>query len=166
MAVAPKNWSVRRDRAERLRERAVGIGEVQVLALAAIALSVASVGHYYKWGQILLSGDAVAHITIARRVFDSRQPSLQHLGTVWLPLQHLLTIPFIISDAGWSSGIGGAIPSMAAFVLGVLGIFRLVRSGLAWIGGEDGPARVAAWIAAGIFAAILPADSARESDPP
>lgn len=153
MAVAPKNWSVRRDRAERLRERAVGIGEVQVLALAAITLSASSVGHYYKWGQILLSGDAVAHITIARRVFDSRMPSLQHLGTVWLPLQHLLTIPFIISDAGWSSGIGGAIPSMAAFVLGVLGIFRLVRSGLAWIGGEDGPARVAAWIAAGIFAA-------------
>ncbi|MFI5088055.1 MAG: hypothetical protein ACHP7I_06660 [Terriglobales bacterium] len=153
MPIAPKNWSVRRDRAERLRERAVGIGEVQVLALAAIALSLASVGHYYKWGQILLSGDAVAHINIARRVFDSRTPSLQQLGTVWLPLQHLLTIPFIISDAGWSSGIGGAIPSMAAFVLGVLGMFRLVRSGLAWIGGEDGPARVAAWIAAGIFAA-------------
>lgn len=153
MAIAPKNWSVRRDRAERLRERAVGIGEVQVLALAAIALSVASVAHYYKWGQILLSGDALAHINIARRVFDSRTPGLQQLGTVWLPLQHLLTIPFIISDAGWSSGVGGAIPSMAAFVLGALGIFRLVRSGLAWIGGEDGPARVAGWIAAGIFAA-------------
>ncbi|MBZ5511437.1 MAG: hypothetical protein LAN70_09740 [Acidobacteriia bacterium] len=153
MAVAPKNWSVRQERAERLRERAVGIGEVQVLALAAIVLSVASVAHYYKWGQILLSGDAVAHINIARRVFDSRTPGLQQLGTVWLPLQHLLTIPFIISDAGWSSGIGGAIPSMAAFVFGVLGMFRLVRSGLAWIGGEDGPARVAAWIAAGIFAA-------------
>ena len=74
MAVAPKNWSVRQERAERLRERAVGIGEVQVLALAAIVLSVASVAHYYKWGQILLSGDAVAHINIARRVFDSRTP--------------------------------------------------------------------------------------------
>jgi hypothetical protein len=153
MAVAPENWSVRRERAQRLRERASGIGEVQVLTLAAIALSVVSVAHYYKWGQLLLSGDAVAHINIARRVFDSRTPELQQLGTVWLPLQHLLTIPFIISDAGWSSGIGGAIPSMAAFVLGVLGIFRLVRSGLAWIGGENGPSRVAAWIAAGAFAA-------------
>ncbi|MGZ4832772.1 MAG: hypothetical protein ACXVZQ_07575 [Terriglobales bacterium] len=153
MAAPPKNWSVRRERAERLRQRGVGIGEVQLLALATIALSIAALAHYYKWGQILLSGDAVAHINIARRVFDSRTPGLQQLGTVWLPLQHLLTIPFIISDAGWSSGVGGAIPSMAAFVLGTLGMFRLVRSGLAWIGAEDGPARVAAWIAAAIFAA-------------
>ncbi len=153
MPIAPDNWSVRRDRAERLRARGLGIGEVQALALAAMALSIAAVAHYYKWGQILLSGDAVAHINIARRVFDSRTPGPQQLGTVWLPLQHLLTIPFIIADSGWSSGIGGAIPSMAAFVIGVLGMFRLVRSGLAWMGGEDGPARVAAWIAAAIFAA-------------
>src|SRR5512143_337944 len=153
MAIAPENWSVRRERAERLRQHGVRIGEVQVLALAAIALSLAALAHYYKWSQILLSGDAVAHISIARRVFDSRTPGPQELGTVWLPLQHLLTIPFMIADAGWSSGVGGAIPSMAAFVLGVLGMFRLVRSGLAWIGAEDGPARVAAWIGAGIFAA-------------
>jgi hypothetical protein len=153
MPIAPDNWSVRRERAERLRERALGIGEVQLLALAAISLSVAALAHYYKWGQILLSGDAVAHINIARRVFDSRTPGPQQLGTVWLPLQHLLSIPFIISDAGWTSGVGGAIPSMAAFVAGVLGMFRLLRSGLAWIGGEDGPARLAAWIGAAIFAA-------------
>ena len=153
MAIAPENWSVRRERTDRLRDRAVGIGDVQVLALALIALSVAAVAHYYKWGQILLPGDAVAHINIARRVFDSRTPGLLQLGTVWLPLQHVLTIPFIISEAGWSSGIGGSIPSMVAFVFGALGMFRLVRSGLAWIGAEDGAARVAAWIAAGIYAA-------------
>jgi hypothetical protein len=153
MAIARENWSVRRERAERLRKRAVGVGDVQVLVLASIALSIAAVAHYYKWGQILLSGDATAHINIARRVFDSRTPGPLQLGTVWLPLQHLLTIPFIISDAGWSSGIGGAIPSMVAFIFGALGMFRLVRSGLAWTGAEDGPARVAAWIAAGIYAA-------------
>jgi hypothetical protein len=153
MAIAPDNWSVRRERAERLRERGLGIGEVQLLALAAITVSLSALAHYYKWGQILLSGDAVAHINIARRVFDSRTPGPQQLGTVWLPAQHLLTIPFIIPDAGWSSGVGGAIPSMAAFVAGAVGMFRLVRSGLAWIGAPDGPARVAAWIGAGIFAA-------------
>jgi hypothetical protein len=170
MASVPNNWSVRRERAERLRQQAVGVGDVQVLTLALIALSMAAVAHYYKWGQILLSGDAVAHINIARRVFDSRTPGPLQLGTVWLPLQHILTIPFIIPDAGWSSGIGGALPSMAAFVLGAMGMFRLVRSGLAWaatparanaaragdpglMGAQDGPARVAAWMAAAIFAA-------------
>ncbi len=152
MPIAPENWTVRGERAERLR-RAGRIGDVQVLALGAVVLSLSALAHYYKWGQILLSGDAVAHINIARRVFDSRTPGPQQLGTVWLPLQHILTIPFVLADAAWSSGIGGAIPSMAGFVLGVLGMFRLVRSGLAWIGAEDGPARAASWIAAAIFAA-------------
>ena len=46
----------------------------------------------------MLYGDAVAHINIARRVFDSRTPGLLQLGTVWLPLPHLLMIPFLISD--------------------------------------------------------------------
>ncbi len=153
MAIAPDRWSVRGARARRLREEGGGIGEVQVLMLATTVLSIAALVHYYRYSQILLSGDAVAHINIARRVFDSRTPGPLQLGTVWLPLQHILTIPFIVSDAGWSSGIGGAIPSMVAFIFGIAGMFRLVRSGLAWIGAQDGPARVSAWLAAGIFAA-------------
>ncbi len=41
---------------------------------------------YFRHGDMLLYGDAVAHINIARRVFDSRTPGLLQLGTVWLPL--------------------------------------------------------------------------------
>ena len=67
---------------------------------------------------MLLYGDAVAHINIARRVFDSRTPGLLQLGTVWLPLPHLLMIPFLLSTSLWQTGIGGSIPSMAAYVFG------------------------------------------------
>ncbi len=108
-------------------------------------MSIAFLAHYYRYAQILLSGDAVAHIQIARRVFDSRTPGPSQLGTVWLPLQHVLTIPFIISDAGWSSGIGGSIPSMIGYVLGVVGMYRLVRDNLG--------SRLAAWIGAIIYGA-------------
>jgi hypothetical protein len=117
----------------------------KILALTSFVVSSFFLAHYYRYSQILLSGDAVAHINIARRVFDSRTPGLSQLGTVWLPLQHLLTIPFILSDSMWTSGIGGAIPSMAGYVLGVLGIYRLVRDGL--------DSRAAAWIAAVIYGA-------------
>lgn len=117
----------------------------KILALLAVATSIAFLEHYYRYSQILLSGDAVAHINIARRVFDSRTPGLSQLGTVWLPLQHLLTIPFIISNAAWSSGIGGAIPSMAGYVFGVLGVYRLLRDALG--------SRAAAWIGAVIYGA-------------
>src|ERR1700693_1377859 len=99
---------------------------LRVAALAS-ALSLLSFLYYFQHGQILLYGDAVAHINIARRVFDSQTPGLLQLGTVWLPLPPLLKIPFIFSDAMWRSGAGGSIPSMIAYVLGVVGIFRLVR---------------------------------------
>src|SRR2546428_8973967 len=88
--------------------------------------SLVSFSIYFRHGDILLYGDAVAHINIARRVFDSRTPGLLQLGTVWLPLPHLLMIPFLVSNSMWRSGVGGSIPSVIAYGLGGVGIFRLV----------------------------------------
>ena len=85
---------------------------------------------FFRHNQVLLYGDSVAHINIARRVFDSRTPGLKQLGTVWLPLLHLLIIPFIFSDWSWQTGFGGSWPSMIAYVAAVIGIFRLVRDGV------------------------------------
>src|SRR3979409_140320 len=60
------------------------------LAAIAILVSISSLIFYYRYNAILLYGDAVAHINIARRVFDSRTPGFFQLGTVWLPLPHML----------------------------------------------------------------------------
>lgn len=114
-----------------------------ILTAGAIAVSVASLIFYYRHNAILLYGDAVAHINIARRVFDSRTPGVFQLGTVWLPFPHLLDIPFVINGRLWQTGVGGSIASMVAYIAGVLGIFRLVR-GMA--------SRAAAWTAALIYA--------------
>ena len=113
------------------------------LAAAAAAASLLAFLYFYRHGQILLYGDAVAHITIARRIFDSVKPSLLHLGTVWLPLPHLLILPFVVPDDWWQTGVGASIPSMIAYVAGTVGIFRLVRARAS---------RVAAWLAAAVFA--------------
>ncbi|HXO39384.1 MAG TPA: glycosyltransferase family 39 protein [Candidatus Acidoferrum sp.] len=114
-----------------------------LLTAIAAALSVGALIFYYHQSAILLYGDAVAHIHIARRVFDSRTPGLFQLGTVWLPLPHLLDIPFIVNDRLWQTGLGASIPSMIAYVAGALGVFRLVR-GMA--------STTAAWLAALIYA--------------
>jgi 4-amino-4-deoxy-L-arabinose transferase-like glycosyltransferase len=94
------------------------------------ALSIAALFFYYAHRQLLLYGDAVAHINIARRVVDNRHPlaSYGQLGTVWLPLQHVAILPFVWIDALWRSGIAGSIPSMVAYIVGALGIFRLVNA--------------------------------------
>ncbi|HEY4841356.1 MAG TPA: hypothetical protein VIH78_05290 [Terriglobales bacterium] len=86
--------------------------------------------HYLQRGDLLLYGDAVAHINIARRVFDSLTPGPLQLGTVWLPLPHVLMIPFIFSNAMWQNGSGGSISSMIAYGFGVVGIFSLLRGAL------------------------------------
>ena len=114
--------------------------------------SILSFLFYFRRGDVLLYGDAVAHINIARRVFDSRTPGLLQLGTVWLPLPHLLMLPFLLSDWMWKTGVGASIPSMAAYVFGTTGVFRLFRSALGF-SETDSTARIAAWGAAVIYAA-------------
>ena len=128
-------------------------GETRLLTAVAVLVAVFSFAFYLQHNFILLYGDAVAHINIARRVFDSKTPGLLQLGTVWLPLPHLLMIPFLLSKSAWQSGAGGSIPSLIAYVFGVVGIFRLVRHALSFPGEPDFESRTAAWFAAAIFAA-------------
>jgi hypothetical protein len=111
-------------------------------------VSLFSFFYYFRHNDLFLYGDAVAHINIARRVFDSQTPGLLQLGTVWLPLPHLVTIPFILSKAMWQNGVGGSIPSMIAYVFGVAGIFRLVSGLLNADPGTKPTAEVSAWAAA------------------
>jgi len=130
-----------------------GESDIALLAWLAACVSIFTFLFYFKNGEVLLYGDAVAHINIARRVFDSKTPGLLQLGTVWLPLPHLLMIPFLTSIRMWQSGAGGSIPSMIAYVFGVVGIFRLTRTTLSASHPPDGVARTSGWIAAIIYAA-------------
>jgi len=129
------------------------LSEVLLLAWLASCVSVIAFLWYFKNGDATLYGDAVAHVNIARRVFDSKTPGPLQLGTVWLPLPHLLMIPFLISMNMWQTGAGGSLPSMVAYVFGVVGIFRLTRDALSRSAEPEMRARIAAWIAALIYAA-------------
>src|SRR5216117_1025618 len=127
--------------------------ETALVASIASVISLASFFFYFHRGELLLYGDAVAHINIARRVFDSRTPGLLQLGTEWLPLPHLLMVPFLFSGWAWRTGAGASVPSMVAYVLGTIGIFRLVRNALSFRTQSDAAARIAAWLAAIVFGA-------------
>jgi len=119
----------------------------------AVLVSLTSFFYYLRHGDILMHGDAVAHINIARRVFDSLTPGPLGLGTVWLPLPHLLMIPFLLSNKMWQSGAGGSFPSMIAYIFSVVGIFRLVRRLLESNPQTHPAARPAAWVAAFAYGA-------------
>ena len=127
-------------------------GAARVAGIA-VLVSLSSFLYYSQRGGLLLYGDAVAHINIARRVFDSLTPGLLQLGTVWLPLPHLLMIPFLWSNKMWQNGACGSIPSMIAYVLGVVGIFRLAGGLLESDARTKPAAAVGAWAAAFAYGA-------------
>ena len=81
----------------------------------------------YKSNWILNYSDAVQHMNIARRVLDNRTPGIAQLGTVWLPLPHLLMLPFIIDDGLWQSGLAGSLVGLPCFVVSVVMLFQTVR---------------------------------------
>jgi len=111
-------------------------GELITVVVLLAALSFVAVYWCYRNGSLLYYGDALAHLNIARRVFDSRTPGYDQLGTVWLPLPHLLMLPLVGIDALWRSGLAGAISSAVCFVLGGGFLFAAVRrlSGSAAVG--------------------------------
>jgi len=92
-----------------------------------VLLSFVSLMICFSRGYLLLYGDAVAHLGIARRILDTRNPGLVQLGGVWLPLPHLLMVPFVQKMSLWQSGLAGAWPSLACYILSVVGLYRLCR---------------------------------------
>jgi hypothetical protein len=100
----------------------------QILVLAATFLA-STVAVWWSWNHaaFLLYGDAEAHIHIARRLFDSHRPGITQLGSVWLPLPHLLLVPFLLVDSWWRSGFAPVFPSATFYLLACLGLYRLSR---------------------------------------
>ena len=100
---------------------------VALVAVLAVLVSGAAVWFTWSRGWTLYYGDAEAHLNIARRVMDSRNPGYGQLGTSWLPLLHILLLPLVARDALWRTGIAGAIPPAICFVAGVTFFFAAVR---------------------------------------
>jgi len=105
------------------------VAPVETLAVlvCSVALSLAAIVWSWRNGALLNWGDAVAHLHIARRVFDCHQPRLSQLGSVWLPLPHILMLPFVQVYSWWANGIAGAVPSALAYVASCLALYRLAR---------------------------------------
>ncbi|MGO9775519.1 MAG: hypothetical protein ACLPM3_02905 [Terracidiphilus sp.] len=95
------------------------------------AASILAILWSWRNGAMLNYGDTVAHLHIARRVFDARLPRLSELGSVWLPLPHILLLPFVQVYSWWANGIAGVIPSALAYLAACAGIYRLARHWLA-----------------------------------
>ncbi len=107
--------------------RPLGRGEGMPVFVAGVFLALIALAVCYRHGWTLLYGDAVAHLGNARRILDSHYPGLSQLGGAWLPLPHLLMLPFIGNMAMWQTGLAAAPMSMLSFAASVVGVWRLSR---------------------------------------
>ncbi len=98
-----------------------------------------SLWYFFVQHETLLYGDAYAHLLIARRLFDNVTPGLAQLGGIWLPLPHLLIVPFVWNDYLWRTGLAGSIVSLLSYVIASVYVFlsarRLTKNGMASFAG-------------------------------
>lgn len=95
-----------------------------VLLFSTFAIAIAVYWSYVN-GKILAYGDAEAHLNLSKRVVDSLTPGMSQLGGVWLPLPHILMIPFVWNDTLWQTGLAGSIVSAVAFVWSSIVLYKL-----------------------------------------
>src|SRR5579885_2231868 len=71
------------------------------------------------WGMILIADWGSLYF------FDSLTPGYEAIGSVWLPLPHLLAAPLAINDILWRTGLAGSLVSAIAFALTAWLLFRV-----------------------------------------
>ena len=60
-------------------------------------------------------------------MIDNKTPGIAQLGSVWLPLPHLLMLPFAASYTLWRNGLAGSFVSMICYILSAICIFKIVK---------------------------------------
>jgi hypothetical protein len=98
--------------------------------LTAVFASIASIisyVYYLNLGVTVAYNDARAHLDMARLVVDNLKPGIAQMGSVWLPLNHILMLPLVWNYTLWQSGFAGSLISMATFIGSALFIFLLVN---------------------------------------
>jgi hypothetical protein len=100
---------------------------VTIITLVLSLISVYFFVFYLKNGLGLSYNDARSHLDIGRRVVEGLKPGLAQLGSVWLPLNHILMIPLVWNDWAWHSGFAGAIWNMLSFVATGLIIYKILE---------------------------------------
>jgi hypothetical protein len=99
----------------------------RLVAFALTLISVVAFFYYYQNGLGIAYNDARSHLDIGRRVIEGLKPGLAQLGSVWLPLPHILMVPLVWNDWMWHSGFAGALWSMIGFIATGLLIYKFLE---------------------------------------
>jgi hypothetical protein len=77
-------------------------------------------------GLAMVYNDAMSHINISRLVWDNQQPGFAQIGSIWLPLNHLLSVFLVWNDWLWKTGLAGSIYSFISFILSGFFLYKSI----------------------------------------
>lgn len=120
------NFSFSTDKLKKLQNFADSLSPIRIVLSFSIILSIAAIAYSYFNNIIIAYGDAESHLNIAKRVVTSLTPGLAQLGGIWLPLPHLLMVPFVYFNFLWRTGLAGSIVSGTSFIISCVYLFKIV----------------------------------------
>lgn len=98
---------------------------IMFIILISTALSILASFYFLQKDYIIAYGDSESHLNIAKRVVHSLTPGFSQLGGIWLPLPHLLMVPFVYFDPLWRTGLAGSIISGISFIISGVFIYKI-----------------------------------------
>ncbi len=126
--------------------KAIRCSEKQIVSRAILfsgfLIGIVFFVYYYAHQLTVAHYDAKAHLLVARRIVDSLEPGYSQIGVNWLPLIHLIYLPFVIFESQYRSGFLPSLISVCAFALSGWLVYRISY-------------RITRSVAAGVFAAII-----------
>lgn len=117
--------SVSQERVDKVRKWLENLPWLTVVYIIAIFLSSFAIEYSFLNGWLIAYGDAQSHLNISKRVVDSITPGIAQLGGIWLPLPHILMIPFVKIEVLYRTGLAGSIVSGVAFIISCVYIYKL-----------------------------------------
>jgi hypothetical protein len=77
---------------------------------------------------LLYYSDSVSHLVRAREILDSSSPGFQQIGTVWLPLPHLILMPVSLVDFLFKSGFAGLAISLPSVAIASAILYKIIKA--------------------------------------
>src|SRR5918996_6414918 len=80
---------------------------------------------------LLYYADSVSHLVRSREFVDAINPGLfEQFGTAWLPIPHLLLLPFTLIEPLFRTGFAGAALNVPCLAFTAVFLYRIVKNHL------------------------------------
>ncbi|MGI8834614.1 MAG: hypothetical protein ACR2IS_18515 [Nitrososphaeraceae archaeon] len=108
-----------------------------IIVFLAVGTGVVFASYLYSIDNLALLyySDSVSHLVRARQLVDNSSPGLQQVGTVWLPLPHILLLPFSLVDLLFKTGLAGTFVSLPSIAIAAMVLYRIIKeqTDISWI---------------------------------